>query len=526
MKKLMLILLVLTAGCVVLTTGCKKFLDKKPVSTLSPVNYYTDSSDVATALAGVYNILALETMWGGQIEIRHNASTDESWFSYTNFTTGPFWYNYTTSDPYVLNMWTSLYSGIERANTLLANLDGAGMDSTAKSRVKGETLFLRGFYYFTLAQYFGDVPLKLTPSTSVNNVNLARTPVKEVYAQVLKDMQTAEGLVQTSDINNNTERISRSTVEGILARVCLTMAGQPVNDVSKFADAAAWAQKVVSSGLHSLDTSFKQIYINECQDIDDWKECIWETGQWGNNNDANRIGGRIGNENGVKCSSSTPATVGYAYGFISGTWKLFYLYGAGDVRRDWAIGNYTLSATGVKTTLGASTIYPRNCAKWRREYELDLPMNKNYTPTNFPMLRYADVLLMLAEAENEVNGPDAAAYDAINQVRRRGHDVAIHTLNAAVDLKPGLGKDDFRDSLQDERARELCFEGLRKPDLIRWGLFLPAMQAQTVEIQTHASSTYQYAAQAAARVGPRYLLYPIPSSEISLNKLMTQNPGW
>jgi len=506
--------------------GCNKFLDKQPTSTLSPDNYYSDAAEVNTALVGVYNILALETMWGSQIEVRQNASTDESWFSYTNFTSGPFWYNYDPSDPYVLNMWTNCYAGIERANVLLAHLDGAAMDSTSKSVVRGETLFLRAFYYFTLAQYFGDVPLKLTPSISVNNVNRTRTPVKDVYAQVLKDMQTAEGLVQTSDVNGNTERISKSTVQGILARVCLTMAGQPLNDASKYNDALGWAKKVVTSGLHQLDTSYSQVFINECQDVDDWKECIWEIGLWGNNNDANRLGGRIGNENGVKCSSSDPANVGYAYGFISATYKLYHLYDTADKRRDWAISNYTLNASGVKSAISASTFYTRNCAKWRREYELDRPMNKNYTPTNFPMLRYSDVLLMLAEAENEVNGPTQTAYDAINQVRRRGHAFGLDTASVIADLPAGLSKDDFRKELQDERARELCFEGLRKPDLIRWGLFLTAMQDQVNEISTHASSSLQYAAQAASRVSARHLLYPIPTKEMSLNKSMTQNPGW
>src|SRR5882762_3678967 len=85
-------------------SGCSKFLDKQPISTLSPDNYYKSESEVNTALNGVYNILALETMWGSQIEIRQNASTDESWFSYTSFPTGPFWYNYDPSDAYVLNI--------------------------------------------------------------------------------------------------------------------------------------------------------------------------------------------------------------------------------------------------------------------------------------------------------------------------------------------------------------------------------------------------------------------------------------
>jgi hypothetical protein len=304
------------------------------------------------------------------------------------------------------------------------------------------------------------------------------------------------------------------------------MAGQPLNDASKYNDALDWAKKVVASGLHQLDTSYSQVFINECQDVDDWKECIWEVGLWGNNNDANRLGGRIGNENGVKCSSSDPANVGYAYGFISATYKLYHLYDTADKRRDWAISNYTLNASGIKSTISASTFYTRNCAKWRREYELDRPMNKNYTPTNFPMLRYSDVLLMLAEAENEVNGPTQTAYDAINQVRRRGHAFGLDTASVIADLPAGLSKDDFRKELQDERARELCFEGLRKPDLIRWGLFLTAMQDQVNEISTHASSSLQYAAQAASRVSARHLLYPIPTKEMSLNKSMTQNPGW
>ncbi|HWB90768.1 MAG TPA: RagB/SusD family nutrient uptake outer membrane protein [Puia sp.] len=517
-----IIAIVLAAG---FGSGCKKFLDKKPLSTVSPVNYYKNDSEVESALSGVYNILGLEFMWGGRIPVRHNASTDESFFSYTKFPTGPFWYNYDASDPTVTEMWTYLYQGIERANTLLANLDGAVMDSVRKSQVRGEALFLRAFYYFTLVQYWGDVPLKLAPSSSVNKVDIARTPAKTVYAQILKDMEEAEGLVNTSPGNGNTERISQSTVRGILARVCLTMAGAPLNDVSKFQDARDWAMKVVQSGIHELDTSYKQIYINECQDIDDYKECIWETGNWGNNNDANRLGGRIGNENGVACSSSAPATVGYAYGFISTTMKLYKLYGAGDLRRDWAISTYTLNAAGTKTTLASTKIYQRNCAKWRREYELDRPMNKNYTPINFPILRYADVLLMLAEAENEVNGPTATAYESLNEVRRRGYGLPVHTPSAVADVS-GLTQDGLRQVIRDERARELCFEGLRKPDLIRWGIFLNAMQESADEIMANGGTTYAYAAAAAGRVSERHLLYPIPSTEMSLNKAMVQNPGW
>ncbi|GEP94018.1 RagB/SusD family nutrient uptake outer membrane protein [Chitinophaga cymbidii] len=508
----------------VLVSGCSKFLDKEPLSTVSPSNYYNNEAEVNSALAGVYSTLSSEFMWGGRIPIRHNASTDESFLSYKSFPTGPFWFNYDASDPLVTEMWTLLYAGIERANVLLSNLDKANLDDAKRSIVKGQVLFLRAFYYFTLVQYWGDVPLKLTPSASVNNVDIAKTRALDVLVQIEKDMKEAETLVQDVTDINNTERISKSTVRGILARVYLKWAGEPFKDASKYDEARTWALKVLEPNVHELNPDYSQIYINECQDISEWKECIWETGNWGNNNDANRIGGRIGNENGVKCSASDPTTLGYAYGFISTSYKLYHLYEDGDLRRDWAISTYTMNAAGVKTQLAATKIYERNCAKWRREYELVRPLNKNYTPTGFPILRYADVLLMLAEAENEVAGP-ANAYQYINMVRRRGYGLPVNTPDAAVDLA-GLDQLSFRQAIRDERARELCFEGLRKQDLIRWGIYLDEMADQALEIQAHGGTTFQYAAQAAGRAASRHLLYPVPSGEMSLNKAMVQNPGW
>ncbi|AWO00632.1 RagB/SusD family nutrient uptake outer membrane protein [Chitinophaga alhagiae] len=521
MKKL------ISISCIALLTiaaGCSKFLDKKPISTVSPNNYYNSESEVNSALAGVYAICGMEFMWGGRIPIRHNASTDESFYSVTNQLVGVWWFNYDASDPVVTEMWTYLYTGIERANMLLANIEKTQMDEAKKTAIVGETKFLRAWYYFTLVQYYGGVPLKTEPSSSVNNVDITRTPAADIYAFVEKEMKEAEGMVREVTDINTTERISKSTVRSALARVYLQWAGEPLKNTAKYQDARDIALKVVQSGVHELNPDYKQIYINECQDINDWKECIWETGNWGNNSDANRIGGRHGNENGVRCTSNNDQVIGYAYGFNSTTYKLYHLYEAGDLRRDWAISTYTLNSSGVKANIGATSIYNRNCAKWRREYELLRPLNKNYTPTNFPIIRYADVLLMLAEAENEVNGP-AAALEYINMVRRRGYGKPVNVPDAEADLA-GLDQLGFRQAIQDERSRELCFEGLRKMDLIRWGIYLTAMRDQAIEIKARASATYQYAALAADRVAERHLLYPIPAIEMSLNKLIQQNPGW
>lgn len=495
--------------------SCKKFLDKKP-HFLGPESYYSNETEIKSALAGVYDMIGQETMWGGQIPIRHNASNDESFFSYTSFPTGPFRYNYDASDPYIASLWKNLYTGIERANTLLFNLDKAEMDNAKKAVVKGETLFLRGFYYFTLVQYYGDVPLKLLPSVSVNNVDVERTPSKEVYAQIIADMKEAEGLVKTATEINASGQISKSTVRGILARVYLTMAGAPLRDTEKFKDAREWALKVKDGGEHTLNGNYAQIFINEAQDIEDVKECIWEAEAYGNNTDPDREGGRIGNENGVLCRSTNDKVLGYAYGFNSTTWRQYYLYAPTDARRDWNISTYSLSADGVKTILAATNIYGRNCAKWRREYELVSPKNKNYTPTNFPMLRYADVLLMVAEAENEVTGATTLAHEALNLVRRRAG-----LTDTTIADQAG-----FRTEIRNERARELCFEGLRKNDLIRWGIFVQTMHDVSDEFRAKASATYQYATVNASNVTERHLLYPIPLTEMSLNRKMVQNPYW
>jgi hypothetical protein len=132
------------------------------------------------------------------------------------------------------------------------------------------------------------------------------------------------------------------------------------------------------------------------------------------------------------------------------------------------------------------------------------------------MLRYSDVLLMLAEAENEATGPTTLAHECLNLVRRRAG-----LLDTTI-----ASQDDFRTEVRNERARELCFEGLRKPDLIRWGIFVQTMQEVADEFKAHATSTYNYATQNAANVTDRHLLYPIPLSEMSLNKKMVQNPNW
>ncbi len=530
MKNRFILLLLTLVG----VGGCNKFLGTKPVDTLTPDQYYTTEDQLNTALIGVYDIIGQETVYGSAIFSIFDACTDEGWYARSALTAGMQVYNLDYSDASVRSFWRSLYQGIERANLLIANINKPTMDSVKRQVILGQALFLRGYYHFLLVSNFGDVPLRTAPTSSVNNTSIPRTPARDVYAQILKDMTDAEGKVQTSTaIGNSSSRISKTTVEGILARVCLYMAGYPLHDQSKYADALSWASKVVASGEHALRTTYdatltnsaySQIFINEARNVYDVKECMWEADFLGNFTDAYREDGRVGNANGISFSGSNAADTGYSYGFINITGRLYRSYEATDARRDWAIAPYYYSGNSRVNWPASTNVYNRNCGKWRRSYELPASggKNQNYTPENFPLLRYADVLLMLAEAENEVNGPTEAAHNALNLVRARAGASLFTGATAIADQAT------FRQTIQDERSRELCFEGMRRSDLVRWGIFISTMKAMATQfaIDVPYPAGISYGVLGYNNVADRNLLFPIPASEISVNHAMTQNPGW
>lgn len=589
-------------------SSCKKFLDTKP-TTAAPEYYYSTEAEMNAALTGVYDVLGSENVYGNAIFTRITAATDESYYQRNTQSTGIQVLNFDPSDADVRLLWKSLYEGIERANLILANISKPAMDQTKRNALEGEALFLRAYYHFLLVSNWGDVPLIIKPTSSITNTDVARTPAKEVYMQIVTDMTKAEGLVKPINEIGFGGRVSKSAVQGILARVNLYMAGYPINDATRYAEALKWAKKVTETvGMHSLNNDYKQIFINYAQDKYEVKESIWEVEFWGNRiGNAYTEGGRVGNTNGILWSSEPG---GYSYGFIGATPTLFKLYEAGDLRRDWAIAPFKyVGATAVKTNWTPAEIYQRNMGKFRREYEI-LEKHKNYTPQNFPVLRYADVLLMLAEAENEVNGsPGTDAINAVNEIRKRafgkvlaGQQVrsiavtnggagyvatnlptvtisgggatrnatatvtitsgrissinitdngAFYTSAPTVSISGGAGsgavatasisvandevlkpaqtasKAAFLEVIKNERAKELCFEALRRNDLIRWGDFMTRLQATAAEITAGAPTNFKYSALAGNNANARHLLLPLPLYETSVNpSLLPNNTGW
>jgi hypothetical protein len=248
-----------------------------------------------------------------------------------------------------------------------------------------------------------------------------------------------------------------------------------------------------------------------------YNETIWEAEFYGTRTDGNRTFGRIGNKIG-NINLSTQ----YGYGFAAPTLILYDLYSDADIRRDISICPYKIDVDGV-TKVQISGKAKRNCGKFRREWE-DLrgfDPDKNYTAINWPILRYSDVLLMFAESENEVNGPTDAAYSAINKVRVR----------AGIEPLSDIDQEAFRLEIRNERAKELCFEALRKFDLVRWGIYVDALTKDlkdAMENKKWDTGNYQRQNPKALTVNTesKHQFWPIPEKELAVNGELSQNSYW
>lgn len=517
--------MILSLLCLSAAFSCN-FLDVDIQNVTTKDNYYRSEQQLQEALDGVYAVLNDGNLYGNHMLGRMGLSADLGYEYYKKDANTVGYYQASTADGAVTGFWQSCYAGINRANMLLENIDRATASEAAKKRIKGEALFLRGYYYYMLVKRFGNVPIVLK---TINDINTAekftpQTGVESVYNQIIDDMSAAESLV-LPQVSQGWQ-VSQTAVWGMLARVCLNMAGHPVNKTSMYATAAEWAKKVIDSGKHELNPSFEQVFINYAQKQYDVKESMFEVNFWGDNEGVYATAGMVGRNIGIKSKDESP--IGYCEGMLRCNPKLYYLYDATDVRRDWTISNFEYTSSGKKNFyVDESLICRRYCAKYRREYESSTSKNNSYTEINFPILRYSDVLLMYAEcyAASPSSCDKALALESLNMVRRRGHALPVSTPAPYVDFSD----DDpqaLMEEIRDERARELAYEMLRKDDICRWGIFYTSMKEAGQWIEGN-STMYMIAANTAyASVRKRDEFWPIPAREISVNPRLTQNNGW
>jgi hypothetical protein len=523
-------------GCIFLGASCKDVLDVDPSEyVMLKDTYYSTEAELNYALNGVYSTLADGSLYGNNMLGRMGLEADVAYEDYSSDENSVGDYNTESTDTKIQTYWRSCYTGVDRANNLLANIDNTaiGIDQRKRDDIKGQALFLRAYYYLMLVTRFQGVPLILSPvrTASPESLQQPRATGKEVYLQIIKDMEKAAELVRPANEVGTGGRISKSAVWGLLARVNLYLAGYPYNEQDRYKDVMVYAGRVINENFHALNPSYQQVFINYAQDKYDIRESILEVEFHSDGTNVYPTAGMVGRNIGIK-NPVIDNVIGLSIGVLRSTDYLYGLYtGPEDLRREWNIAAFEYRNTnGVATVFNwgvNDSKYQRHSGKFRREYEIIQPKLQSQTPQNYPLLRYSDVLLMYAEGYNEYfKGADNNALEYLNMVKRRGYGLNPGEANATRDFKD-RSYANFQREVRSERARELCFEMLRKDDVVRWNVFYDNMVVREAETpQTFTSSYYVRARRYFRSTEPKDQWWPIPSYEMGVNKKLVQNQGW
>lgn len=580
--------------------GCSDFLEEDPKGKLTTDNFYNSESDARQAINGVYRRLSDSWVTGYNIkqipnDLLKRASWDEA-SGLSNFTYG-------SENTYIAGMWQNHYAVIKDCNSVIDNVTTNKEKINNWERYVGQAHGIRAFLYFDLVRWFGDVPLVLTDTKSLDGLEVTRTPQKEVFRQIIEDFEYC--ISHTMDKGDTSKgyqygRLTKDACHGFLAKVYLWLGsvaqrdGKEIlgNAADNFEKSLEHSSAVIQGGRYKLVDYYPDVFNAKTRDKAP-DEVLWcvqgltgdDTGTWtgmmfgirGNQN----LGGSWDNisssdyhrmmyepSDSIRCLWNCPRMTIQDDGTLWGwDYKMYW-----DTRGDQKLSEATENNNWLQWSIG----------KFRR-YPLADPSSYNYT--NFgmdePLLRYADVLLMYAEAYNEVNhGPGdyrpssgmdmsgisiQSAYDAVNLVRKRSRianegimhqdvlprklitDYATEVDECVPDWKPGAygyiydgvrtaweynryGDDytAFRTEILNERARELVAESTdRWCDLVRRGILVKQMQAWR-QYNPFISNTEREITTPGApeNIQSRNMLLPVPLSEIDVNKNLTQNPGY
>jgi len=532
--------IVLISTLLLLGACSKDFLKRVPEDFISPDNYLTNEAQAEILLNGVYNCLDFigttnenQRMFPVHFDTMSDDVFDaQPWHNTTEWARG----QGNPNSPWARWKWDLNYQGVARANVFLTSIVKVDLKSNNTKRYVGEAKFLRAWFYNDLATYYGDIPLILLPG-DLSNSQPSRTPKAQVVAQILKDLDEAiEVLPLKYENDRDRGRITKGAAMGFKARVLLYN--------SQWEKAAAAAKAVMDLGVYNLYPDYQGLFLEKNEASIDQEIMLqvfytpdimpsflyYPIGEYPAFSPTLELVNAYYMKNGLPIDN---ARSGYdprnphmnrdprlnAAIFYPGCRYLNFMIKTPDpaVSKDSIlIPTWLLNVSGFRAkkhfdgTLTAATKEGRN------KY----------------FLRYAEVLLTYAEAENEANGP-ANAYGAIDQLRRR---VAMTTLTQAM---PSLSKEEMRKVVRNERRIELAFEGLRLPDIWRWRIgpevMVNAHGYDNTKLITYpgdgmgTSNFWKYESLVIdnRQFNPaRDYLWPIPQSEINSNPNMVQNPGY
>lgn len=471
-----------TAAFALLLSSCNDFLDLQPEYLISEDNFYETENDFETALIGVY--ATTQELHNVTLLYATELSTDNAEIQWTSPTSSEMEFdeaNVTSINTLINDIWNVSYTAVAQANNLITRLEGSELDEAAKSRLTGEARFLRAYHYFNLVRLFGDLPL-VTESfrnpAEVLSHDMGRKPVETIYQLVVDDLTMAEGLLANAS-EPSKSRASVGAVRTLLGKVYLTRRDYPA--------AAEVLKEVIDQGVYSLQPDYQLLFTNG---NDELPETIFEV---------KYRSGNVGEGNSFS-SVLTPPRFDMAIfpgnmqgsGRIMPTADVANAYEPGDIRRSASVADSVLLVDGTY----AENIYGLKFVDFTTGLVGDGGIN-------FIVLRYADALLMYAEALNELGNTDEALF-YLNLVRDR----------AELEPVTGASQDEFRRVVEDERRVEFLSEGHRWFDLVRTG------RAQTVINEYFADKGLTFTLE------DHELLMPVPQREIDIDPTLEQNVGY
>lgn len=479
-------------------TSCSGFLDKEPYEDPSAETIKDEASAIAMANAAyqpmqrpkLYNmrIWALDIVAGNSVVGAGGGDDGIETIQLANFVAGPDNFG-------AIDLWRGPNPGILYCNTVLANVPNMNIDQDIKNRCIGEAKFLRASYYFILVQLFGDVPLSLTPTNPGDDLFPTRMSKDVIYNEVIiPDLLEAIDLLPRREDYGSKDlgRASKGAAAGMLAKVYLTL-GQYQKSIDMC--------NMVENLGYTLNPDYSDCFGGEDKNKNTTESLfeiqyygLTKAGFWDDENQACWLSTYMGPRN--------SGWVGGGYGWNQPTQEFMDQYEAGDLRKDKTVlyeGGPLFDGKQYKSTM-SSTGYSV------RKFLVPLSVSPDYNTNSASIivLRYADVLLMKAEALNEL-GSTTDAEEPLYQVRKRAG------LTSRSDVE-NLTQDQMRTKIRHERRIELAFEGQYWFDIIRW-------------------DNGQYALDFLHSIGKvnaqkKHLLLPIPQKEIDANPNLKQNPGY
>lgn len=490
MKKIILTL-ILSAGLLVSCTE----LEVTPTSFVTKENFFVTQDDAIASVTAVYASLSLDpgeqSLFGRNLYFLTDMASDyaAAGASATNPQVRALssLTHDVTSDR-VQVAWRQIYAGINRANVAIDNIPKTAATEDIKTRLINESKFIRALLYFQAVRLWGGVPIVLHEPTSiqVESLKSKRATVDQVYTQIISDLKDAEALPSTYT-GNNVGRATSGAAKAILAKVYLTRKDWP-NAILK-------SKEVINGDYgYALFENFADIFDKTKKN---GKEHIFsvqfEPNQAGNG----ASGSTFQSTSYIGFTATEPADI------ISDVALFYDIYATGDTRRDVSYVKQL-----VNPATGALYTFPKPL--FRKYLDLNNLATPGNVAINFPIIRYADILLSLAEAINEKDGATLEAHELVNQVRRRAFGKPILTPDVTVDLV-ALTTVQLREAIREERKKEFVQEGQRWFDLVRWGTLVTEVKKVTAKNSVSARNN----------------LYPIPQSERNIDPVgLPQNDGY